>query len=279
MKNLFSVHESSREERVQYKRSYELINKQKNEMRLANGVAEQSHQGNLMVQCQFREGYQVFLRSSKTKRPLVLSGGAGVARFVLSFTLQSAVLYRLGSGHYLQQKAAQYNIIYKSDADHLYCQDLVADVRILEISFEHSYLKSLLPTFKGPLQDLLEKLEVADSFFYFSRSRFISFEMEQQLLRLQGIMCLDAPGNYLMDYLVTNLLLQALLVGTDPLYEHMPNKFLLERRQQVLDAIKLACSDLHEYYSFDFYAKKSSMSATSLKKFIRKFKGFTLKDH
>ena len=225
------------------------------------------------------EAYQLCINEFEGVSRQGLQSSIGKQKLVLSFTLNSSVQYKLGAYRLINQRLQQFNVVYKQNIEDLNCYSLDTGAKVMEIGFDLSYLQELEPDFPNIVGPVLKKIERSGSFYYYPRSLFITKEMDIIVSRLVSVLTSGCQRSYLMDYLVMDLLLKALSIDRSLGYEIYPFIILAQKEKQIKEVIDFALTDLHDYKPFEVYASSAAMSMTTLKKYMLKFTGISLKEH
>lgn len=233
--------------------------------------------GDMVFQYNLQSSYSIWYNHYDIQRRINTHARLDRPLIELSFIMEPAINFSLMPFGRLSAKNWQFNLMTHTEMDSRVQFDSGTRTTTLDIHPEVSMLESLFESFPDLVGPLLEAVHAGKPMLYFPGYIYASPEMVQTVYRILQLLAANQSNELLQEFLVSLLLVQGMELKAREVSPKMRYDRVLQVRKLLNYAIRIALMDLSRFHGYDYYAARCSMCATNFKKYMREFKGTTLR--
>ena len=233
--------------------------------------------GHMLFQCRPYKRLALWYNSYSVQRRLKTHARLERPIIEMSLVLDQELEFTLSPFKTIKPKSWQFNILYTPYMDNKTQFESFAKFMTLDIHFDLSILEMLFEDFPDQIGPLLDSVYNNKPMLYFTDYLYASPAMVSLIFRIINIIKSSVQNEALVEFLSCRLLLEGMNINKGHRYCALPFDVALEMEALIEYGIGLAMADKIKYKGNPYYAARCFMSNTTFKKYVKLFKGRSLK--
>ena len=233
--------------------------------------------GHMLFQCRPYKRLALWYNSYSVQRRMKTHARLERPIIEMSLVIDQELEFTLKPFQSIKSKSWQFNILYTPYMDNKTQFESFTKFATLDIHFDLSILEMLFEDFPDQIGPLLDSVYDNKPMLYFPNYLYASPAMFSLILRIINIIKSPAQNEALVEFLSCRLLLEGMNIKNGHRYCALPFDKVLEMEAIIENGIGLAMADKIKYKGNEYYAARCFMSNTTFKKYVKLFKGRSLK--